>query len=428
MKTLVFAFSILTACGALAAEPSITDIAARQRWPWSDKVDIDFWLSAESPADVEFTATYDGVAAPISLANGLESSSMCLKPGLNHLVWDPVAAGLGSQKLTGFTIVPTVATFDARKYLVLDLQTGDYEYVSEPPAGGWTADVYKSAKMVFRRVPAGVYTVGNTSEELTAFGVTTRPGVMARRTVTVSGDYYMAIFIMTAAQQNALNGKTPGSNFAFGKTSYEGLRGKITNGTESVIWPQTGHKVAAGSFIKKFRDKMKLPKQMIIDLPTETQWEVAALANRTTLFPAGGTLADSVETLLEYLKVSTVTTGGAAVATKEPNAWGLYDTTGVFWEFVLEGWNAASVADFPKGNVVNPDFRDPSQTVDPIGRECTANETFLALTCNSGYIGSATASPTKLSAGMLPSYRVARVANVENVAARFCIHLQPLVK
>ena len=421
MKKLLCSFSLLASVAAFAGAPSVTDIAARQRWPWSAKVDIDFWLSSEDPAYAEFTATYDGAAAPISLADGFESSSPRLKPGLNHLVWDPVAAGLGSQKLTNFTLVPTVATFEARKYLVLDLQTGDFEYASEPPAGGWTADVYKSAKMVFRRVPAGVYTVGNTSEELTAFGATTRPAVMARRTVTVSSDYYLAIFIMTAAQQNALNGKTPGSNFGFGKTSYEGLRGMITNGTDSVIWPQTGHKVAAGSFIKKFRDKMKIPKGMIIDLPTETQWEIAALANRTTLFPAGGTLDDSVETLLGYLNVTSVTVGNGTVGTKEPNGWGLYDTTGIFWEFTLEGWNAANDT---QNNFVNPDFRDSSQTVNPIGRECTADATFRAITCNSGYIS----NPTKLGATMLPSYRVARVANVENVAARFCIHLQPLVK
>lgn len=423
MKRSVLALFAVSACViAEAAAPVVTQCAARQRWPWSQKVDIDFWLTSDTCADVEFSATYDGALAPISLGAGLDESPLSLKPGLNHLTWDPVKAGLGSQKLTGFTIVPTVATFDARKYLVLDLQTGDYEYASEPPAeGGWTADVYKSSKMVFRRVPAGVYEVGNTSEELTKFDVSTLPEVMARRTVKITSDYYMAIFIMTAAQQNALNGRTPGTGFGYGKTSYEGLRGKITNGTDSVIWPQTGYKVAEGSFIKKFRDKMKLPKGMIIDLPTETQWEVAALARRTTIFPAGGTVDDTVEDLLDYLNVTSVTVGNGTVGTKEPNGWGLYDTTGIFWEFALEGYNDSSSSD--KG-VTNPDFRDSAQTVDPIGRECTADETFKAITCNSGYIS----NPTKLTATMLPSYRVARLANIENVATRFCIHLQPLVK
>ena len=316
-----------------------------------------------------------------------------------------------------------------KTYLVVDLVNGGCDFASAPPdvEGGWANTVYKQTKMVFRRVPAGTYTLGCSPAVLTKLNVTDNnaKSLMAERTVTVSTDYYIALFAMTIAQKNAIDGSTPGTSFGAGQLSYESLRGCPTNGADSIIWPLTGHRVSGGSFIKKFRDKAALPVGMIIDLPTEAQWEIASRAGKATIFPAGGTSDDSLETLWGYLSQTTVTNdnSNAVVAMKNPNDWGIYDPIGIYWELILENCNNTSANVVQEHKIPSPGFRDAAAAIDPIGRALDSDGTFWSITCNSGYIN----LPTKLSTAMSPSYRGVRSAKNKN-AVRFCIHLRSLVK
>ena len=68
MKRLGVAMSlVLAAASVQAALPEISNVVARQRWPWSGKVDIDFEVGEGDVCDLAVTATYDGCAAPLDL-------------------------------------------------------------------------------------------------------------------------------------------------------------------------------------------------------------------------------------------------------------------------------------------------------------------------------------------------------------------------
>jgi formylglycine-generating enzyme required for sulfatase activity len=76
-------------------------------------------------------------------------------------------------------------------------------------------------------------------------------------------------------------------------------------------------------------------------LPTETEWEYLARAGTTTRYYWG---ADGAN-ICQY---ASVVSGSEAcgevrpgvVGTRNPNAWGLYDTAGSVWEWVADCWHA----------------------------------------------------------------------------------------
>jgi formylglycine-generating enzyme required for sulfatase activity len=74
---------------------------------------------------------------------------------------------------------------------------------------------------------------------------------------------------------------------------------------------------------------------VLFALPTEAQWEYAARAGTTGPYPAA--------TLEEIAWFGDENDGGTRdVATKKPNAWGLYDVCGNLWE-----WCADRYDDYP---------------------------------------------------------------------------------
>ena len=150
-------YMIYTFCTAIAltasAESVISNVVVNQRWPWSEKVDVDFILSGDT-SDVEVTATWDTHPAPYRLGTLFG----CV-PGQRRFTWDPAKSDFKGQTLTGFTVALSNVSVEAHKYIVVDLVDGGYEFLSDVPAGGWTA-AHKSSKMVFRRISAGTYTLG----------------------------------------------------------------------------------------------------------------------------------------------------------------------------------------------------------------------------------------------------------------------------
>ena len=160
-------YMIYTFCTAIAltaaAESVISDVVVNQRWPWSEKVDVDFVLSGEA-SDVEVTARWDAHPAPYRLGTLFSAA-----PGHSRLTWDPSKSPFAGQTLTGFTVAVSNAAASAHTYLIVDLVNGGYEFLPDVPAGGWTAE-HKSSKMVFRRILAGTYTLGEPLETFSHLG------------------------------------------------------------------------------------------------------------------------------------------------------------------------------------------------------------------------------------------------------------------
>ncbi|MFH1468633.1 MAG: formylglycine-generating enzyme family protein [Pseudomonadota bacterium] len=98
-------------------------------------------------------------------------------------------------------------------------------------------------------------------------------------------------------------------------------------------------------------------------LPTEAEWEYAARAGTTTAFSCGGNLpyewGDCVPTrltngtwLTDYaVYCANVPAGAAAVGTKLPNSWGLFDVHGNVMEWVNDWylWDITSIEVDPLG-------------------------------------------------------------------------------
>ena len=128
MSKVLKAFVLFMALGA-AAETSVSDVVVNQRWPWSEKVDVDFVLSGEA-SDVEVTATWD--AHPSSYRLG---TLFGVAPGQRRLTWDPAKSPFHGQTLTGFTVAVSNVAASAHTYLIVNLVNGGYEFLPDVPAG-----------------------------------------------------------------------------------------------------------------------------------------------------------------------------------------------------------------------------------------------------------------------------------------------------
>lgn len=427
------ALAAVLASGTVNASVSVS-ATARQRWPWNHKVDIDVAVPTDQTYDVDLVATWSGNEAGVPLNGGaLDGREFCAK-GTTHFVWDPVVAGYGDKELVDFAVTARAVTFAERKYLVVDLESGDCTYLAAVPEGGWT-DEHKTSKMVFARCPSGTYTIGDETECYTAFGGS-RP-YSAVRQVTFTSDFYMGIYRVTQMQRYKI--KADGATHYGGAwdtaSTMEDCHYTFSRGawdadpSVSVCWPDTGYKVAPDSVLGRLRTLTG--NRFVFDLPEEEQWEVAARCGTRTLWPIGGELASDdqgtvtnqtqlTELVNTYLLWSGnptasgnswLTGQGGQVGKLLPNPWGLYDMGGLY-EFMLD--------------VSNSQSSRPSSATDPTG----------PLALNDGTDKRAVRGGGRLSGGnsitrvdqLLPSYRGFKWNPSEKnyVATRFAIHLNPL--
>jgi len=373
-KTMNVAISML---GLLAfqglAQTTITDVVAKQRWPWSRLVDIDYVLTAEQGDRVNISLTAKDGSTPLPLpVDSLTGDLVEVGPGLKRIVWDPTKTTYTNHLLlTQFNV--TLTPTEPPLYMIIDLTKSagaadQIVYVTEAALtndqwGAWvrnpvtnngtavesviwtgvtTNTAYKTDKLVLRRVPAGSYQLGDTQ--------TGTPNV------TLTKGMYVGVFEVTQTQWNRVMGTTPGTSTQAKHTvSYLEIReGPASNYDDpDVNWPSTGKNVTALSFMGKLRTKTGISE---FDLPTEAQWEYFCRAKTTTVFNDGNTNAvysvpgtsitnnGNTNDFLNALGWYTFSPNpGAAqpVGGKLPNAWGLYDTHGNVWEWCLD-WNATN--------------------------------------------------------------------------------------
>ena len=399
-------FLVFFAALAASAATSISNVVVNQRWPWSEKVDVDFILSGDV-SDVHVSARWDAHPEPYAL--GMLSDC---DPGHHRFTWDPSSSPFAGRTLTGFTVTVTNEIV-VRTYAVIDLVNGGCTYRSAPPAGGWT-DEYKSTKMVFRRIPAGTYTLGEPRETFAHFGhwnVDWATRIMNRRTVTLTSDFYVGIFKYTEAQHACLMGAGGAASFEPVHVSYNDLRGA----KPGVDWPTTGYKVAGGSIVAKLRTKAG--DGIVVDLCEEEQWEAAARAGKATFWPNGGTVDESMDVLNDYLDAiaiwshATVDLPQSPVGLKNDNGWGLYDIVGLDGEWALDTAAFASSDAAPADGL-------PVWSRDPTG--ASQGEARL--------LKSSTGNSKKWIAiyDLLPCRRQMALPDKAVYSTRFCIHLSPL--
>ena len=356
----IFAIAAAAISSAVCAvEPSITDVTARQLWPWSTDVDIAFTLSGTN-SSVKFTAQYDGVEPFVLREHDLSGDFFEIEPGRHHVRWSPSRAGLSGDSLTNFRIVSAEPDTTDHTYLILNLTDGSFSFAAEEPAGGWTSDpAYYQTNIVFRRIKAGSATLGipkaffdNFFPDLNWGDIY---GYSRPHNVTLTSDFYIGVFSVTKAQrylaEQHLLGNTPDVStyeavIPDSGTSYNDLRGSTADGID---WPNTKYEVKEGSVISAFRSicANTFPKGWIIDLPTTMQWEYAARADTPTnqLWSVGGLATDSGETITNCLDQIAIWAHNKddypqdLVGRKLPNKWGLYDMIGLCAQWNLDWYS-----------------------------------------------------------------------------------------
>ncbi|MFA7173245.1 MAG: formylglycine-generating enzyme family protein [Kiritimatiellia bacterium] len=380
-RVLIGMMALLVSTSAMAADPIISGVMVRQRWPWSRMVDIDYVLTCGSgqSMDVNIEA-YDGddlLALPPSSLSGDLSG---VQRGARRIVWDPTATDYTNNAVLPefrVALTPTLVPL----YMVVDLtksagDTGQIEYVYESDLtnslwGAWvrnpvtndgtaiqsvvwtgvtTNDTYKTDKLVLRRISKGTFNMGG--------GIST----------TLTRDFYAGVFEVTQRQWELIMGANPSyynnpiyyKTRPVGKASYNMMRG-ATESVPAINWPATGILVEPSSFVGELRAKTGLAD---FDLPTEAQWEYACRAGTTTYYNDGisgkpnGTSNAQIRVLGRYrynggwLWTGTAWADAAQdcgpenatamVGTYLPNAWGLYDMHGNVYEYCLD-WFAAAV-------------------------------------------------------------------------------------
>ena len=404
---------LFVALGAFA-ESTVSDVLVNQRWPWSEKVDVDFLLSGET-SDVEVTATWDQHPTPYRLGTFFAAA-----PGQHRLTWDPASSPFAGQTLTGFTVAVSNASASAHNYIVVDLVNGGYEFLSDAPSGGWAAE-HKSSKMVFKRIRAGTYTNGEETATFTLLGLGEASAqnyskLWNRRTVTFTSDFYVGVFKYTEAQHECLNSGTPGNSFKPKKLSYDSLRG----GLDVADWPSKGYAVGPDSVVAKLR--AKTGGAFRVDLCEEEQWEVAARADTTTILPNGVTTTDNYGVFTNKLNeisawYGTVGLEEAVVGLYATNNWGFYDVVGLVGEWTLD----AAVKQ--GGNSTLPRY-GLGHSTDPTGSDQSAygSEFRVFRTASANW-----ENPSLQN--ILPcSRQMANPTSEYSCSTRFCIHLKPLVK
>jgi len=318
MKTKLIALFTIVRLGlsAFADTPTITNVTARQRYPWNGKVDITYTVTGDvaqySQPTLKVTAT-DGTTGNTYTAAAL-SGDMGLSAGTHALVWDMNADGLTFHS---DDVVFDVAAIILR-YLVVDLSAGanasaySVTFLAEPPEGGFNTDEYKTTKLVLRRL---------------------EPGPIPTSDATITKPFYVGLFEVTQKQWSLVMGSNP-SSFSGDKrpverVSYNDIRGSSLGSQ----WPAS-NAVDAGSFLGKLRSRTGLD----FDLPTEAQWEYACRAGTSTAYSYGD-YADGA--YMWYSSNSSSQTH--EVGTKLPNPWGLYDMHGNVWEWCLD-WDGGSLS------------------------------------------------------------------------------------
>ena len=350
MKSLTFLASALAAAPLLAAVPVIdTSSVSVQQGPGKTVV-IDYTMNPATSGDTEpaivtvdiLTNAVGGVATSVggehlTTLSGDVNKIVAHTADYKHkILWEPTKEGFPEFKLPAEQVTAKITLWSTNappNYWIIDLthladRTADryYPEVGQIPLGV-TNVLYKTDRLVFRRIPAK--------------GVTWRMGSSAKvefstyHYVTFSYDYWMAIYECTRSQYSRI--RPSGWGAESGVTpmgwNYANWRGIMTYGTCN--WPQYGHE-NVNNVMKGIRTNLG---GIMVDLPTEAEWEFACRAGSTTTYCNGSTAAD-----LDKVAWTKTNSGGKVqeVGLKEPNAWGLYDMHGNRAECTLDKFSKRS--------------------------------------------------------------------------------------
>ena len=375
----LLALALALASGAASAAPTLAINSVLQRYPWSNTADIRYTVGGTLAAD---TAYYVSFYSVIDGVTNFAAEAVVDAAGTYTVKWRVPAGKLAQDcKMLG-KIASAGSLAGGSEYMVVNLKTGavayekllDTQHYSDVR---YNTETYKSEKMAFRRVPAGIYSMRD--GQLPTGG--TKP-----TTAKMTNDYYIGVFEVTAAQYTLMDNKNASVSIT-GET----LLPKVSVGWETVrgtlevpSTPSRGETLGSTSPIYKLNQTVNR-SDVKFDLPTEAMWEVAARAeaasttavDRKTWFFTNLTHNSTVQMVTDAVSTNAIASllrkyawccynaganslsepwlypendtneddgyghysadGRRVVGTKAANPWGLYDVYGNVHEWCIDG-------------------------------------------------------------------------------------------
>lgn len=362
------AFTYLFASVALsyaAGAFTVTGVSARQRWPWSNLVDVGFTIGeAETDAQfkIEVKASYAGGDRIIEAKTFV--TEPVAKPGSGHVTWD-LGADCPELKAPDLRVAVIATPFDTATtpvYLVVDLSGGKnatsypVHYTTVDPVHTPKAnDACKTTELWLRRIhPKG--------EQFIIAGTAAPSDSNSNFYSKLTKDYYIAIFETTQQQWYQLNAAwiSDMSNETWRATRpVDSIYPNRLFGSNGWKWPDD-KSVPASSVLGRLRSKSGLA----FNLPTEAQWQYAANGGTVGSYaykdPTGRTYGyTEIARCLENSGRDTVVSsdgwdglcdadvGSACVGSYKPNAYGLYDMIGNVAEDCVDAYaNSANTKQY----------------------------------------------------------------------------------
>lgn len=355
-KLMMFA----AACSALAASAAITitDVSARQRWPWNGLVDVDFTIAGAAAGEA-FAIDIDATAA--SGATQLSAKTYAVEPvagaGANRIVWD-LGADYPEFRANDvrISVTATPISGDTPIYMVIDLSGGatatkyPVRYTTKAPAHtmGAKDEPCQTTELWMRRIHAPDFAFTVNSYEV----IQNPPKTGPKRNFwgKMTKDYYIGIFELTQKQYQLVTGNWPNSWYTNelyrASRPVEAMKYGTLTGTYDDIQASPSS-ITSASFLGKIRAKTGLP----ITVPTNIQLHFAHRGGsrltstgafyRYYIDGSQATLASiarytgTVENTSPERDCDTKS-GTAYVGSYLPNEYGLYDAIGNVSEYTSE--------------------------------------------------------------------------------------------
>ena len=260
-------------------------------------------------------------------------------------------------------VVTAWSKSDPPNYMAVDLSgTSEKLFFADaehlPGRLGATNRLYMTEKLLLRRIPAAYvsWQMGSRSTDRGRVAADE-----AQRTVMLTKDYYMGVFMVTQYQHFRI--LDPNSFYASNIVTINPIT-KMSFATEPKIginytslrgnnWPDE-KEPAAGKYLIKWRERTSIPG---LDIPTEAQWEYACRAGSPASWNNGYDRSNNSFWVYDE-KIAQVCwynnskkkifqgiepNNTVPVGLLKPNDWGLYDMHGNFWEFCRDWYVAEAL-------------------------------------------------------------------------------------
>lgn len=360
-RLLCFTAPLLAAvCSAdeSVADVSVSGVSISQN-PVTHLVTVSYTLG-EKPAIVTVDFLTNGVSIGEKNFNDVFGAvnRLVVQTGAVHTIhWQPRKSWPGNSGAELSAKVSAWRPEAPPDYLVVSLD-GDVSvhprsyYVSTNALpGGIESDIYRTSRLVMRRIPAAGVTwqMGNPGTEKDT-GEYETP-----HNVTFTEDYFLGVFEMTQEQHRMFSGQEYTERSDYGKTREEiavspkvNIEYRFLRGNAAPVDKYRTFGVDRCDF-KTLREKTGID----FDLPSDAQWEYAARAGGTSLM--WGDTAWNVDIFKNHewyysnSKKHTEANGypggddyqhGHRVGSKLPNPFGLYDMLGNVCEICLDAYTA----------------------------------------------------------------------------------------